>query len=96
VANDRFQVRIPNSEVRMANSLRTVVTPSPRPLPRLRQGFGAQAEEREKRSAPCGWGVERFGSSSRRQEGSRKVRTATESPNGVNEVRDLRTFKAGD
>jgi hypothetical protein len=36
---------------------------------------------------------ERFGSSSRRPEGSRKVRTTTESPNGADEVRDLRTFK---
>ena len=74
---------IPNAEFRMTNSeqLRTVLTPHPA----LRRGRNARRLEVELN--------ERFGSSSRRHEGSRKVRTTTESPNAADEVGDLRTFK---
>jgi hypothetical protein len=57
--------------------------PSPRPLP----------EERENARRFVVGLNERFGSSSPCHEGSKKVRTVTESPNAADEVRDLRIFK---
>ena len=73
--------------------LRTVLTPHPA----LSHAFAKASARRPRRGRNARRLEvelnERFGSSSRRQEGSRKVRTTTESPNTADEVRDLRTFK---
>src|SRR6187402_1279787 len=63
--------------------LRTVLTPHPALSPRRGRNARRRVVELN----------ERFGSNSRRHEGSRKVRTTTESPSVADEVRDLRTFK---
>ena len=63
--------------------LRTVLTPHPALSPRRGRNARRLVVELN----------ERFGSNSRRHEGGRKMRTVTESPNGADEVRDLRTFK---
>src|SRR6186713_2199873 len=74
-------------------TLRTVLTPHPA----LSHACAKASARRPRRGRNARRLVvelnERFGSKSRRHEGSRKVRTTTESPNGADEVRDLRTFK---
>src|SRR5688572_16771603 len=92
LANVRGQVLIRISHL-LRRRLRTVLTPHPA----LSHAFAKASARRPRR----GRNVrrlevelnERFGSSSRRPEDRRKVRTTTESPNVADEARDVRTFK---